>query len=142
MDKTTIIILITAILVSLVLGTGLGIFYQIQKDAPKIQAGEKMAATIKDLSSGMVPSIVAYGEVSAINERTITLVYNSKTIQIEVSKDAKIYTNNGTGKGTLPTAKFSDIKKGDRLNITMKVSPDGSLTSQMVVIVGSSVPIK
>ena len=145
MDKATVIILITAVLVSLVLGAGLGIFYQMQKDAAKIQAGEKNAAAIKDLSSGMVPSIVAYGEVSAINGRNITLSFNGKTMQIEISKDAKIYSstpNTGSTATTLPRAKINDIKAGDRLNITMKVLSDGQLQGQSVIILGSSAAVK
>jgi len=140
MDKTTVIILITAVLVSLVLGAGLGIFYQMQKDSPKIQAGEKMSETIKNLSSGMVPSIVAYGEVSAINGKNITLGYSGKSMQIEISKTAKIYSavpNTETKTTALPTVKFSDIKIGDRLNITMTVSQEGQLQGQSVIIIGS-----
>jgi len=144
MDKTTIIILITAILVSLVLGAGLGIFYQMQKDATKIQAGEKNAAAIKDLSSDLVLSAVVYGEVSAINGKNITLSYNGKTMQVEIAADATIYsvpTTSGSSQTpitTLPKAKISDIKTGNILNITMKVLPDGSLIGKTVGIISSS----
>ncbi len=139
--------LIIAVIIGLalfVLGGGLGVFYQTQKDALKIQEAEKKSAAVKSLSSDLVPSIVAYGEVSAIDGRNVTLFYNGKSMQIEINKDATVYSfspSSGDEKEPLSSqqqVKISDIKKGDRLNVTIKLLPDGSLEGQMVIILGSA----
>ena len=143
-----IILIVTAILVSLALGVGIGIFYQMQKTAPKLQAAEKNASTIKDLSSGIVLSAVAYGQVSAIDGRKITLTYNGQNMQIEIAKDALIYfLPSGGGNVKLSAAdvqkaKMSDIKNGDILNVTITVSPEGVLIGKNVSIVSSAAEIK
>ncbi|HCC60353.1 MAG: hypothetical protein A2402_01645 [Candidatus Staskawiczbacteria bacterium RIFOXYC1_FULL_37_43] len=149
MSRTIAITLIAiTILISLALGTGIGIFYQMQKTAPQLVVAEKNAVAVKGLSSALVLSAVAYGQVSAIDGRKITLTYKGETMQIEIAKDALIYylpTTGGSLKLTeanVQKAKISDIKKGDLLNITITVSSDGVLTGNNVSIVSSAAEIK
>ena len=105
---------------------------------------EKNATTIKDLSSGIVLSAVAYGQVSAIDGRKITLTYNGQNMQIEIAKNALIYylpSGGGSVKlsaASVQKAKISDIKTGDLLNITINVSSDGVLIGNNVSIISSS----
>ena len=145
MNKAIItLLIILAVLVSLALGAGLGIFYQMQKPAPQLVVAEKNATTIKDLSSGIVLSAVAYGQVSVIDGRKVTLTYNGQNMQIEIAKDALIYylpSGGGSIKlsaANVQKAKISDIKTGDLLNVTITVSPDGVLIGNNVSIISSS----
>jgi Cu/Ag efflux protein CusF len=137
MDKKILIILL--IIVSLVLftaGLSLGIFYQKQKDAPKVDAAKII---LEKLSSKTVPSIAIYGKVTKIDGKNITLTFAGDTMTVNIKDGSNIYSFRGSGgtSGNVPVqqdAKFEDIKVGDNLNATMKVLADGQLESQSVII--------
>jgi hypothetical protein len=138
MDKKLIILVI----IFLIVGAVLGAAYKGVLDAPKMKKIAVMEPTIKGLSSKVVPSIVAYGQVTNISGRNITLTYSQETLTIKVSNTANIYSFSAPKAGsTTPTqqkASFSDIKKGDNLNINLKVSANGALEGQSVIILPSA----
>ena len=131
MDKKIFVVVIP-IIIALIVGGVIGIYFQFQKDAPQVKrAGE----VIKSLSSKVVPSIVAFGQVSEINGRNVTLDYSGEKITINIGEDAKIYASSdqNTGGGQA-TVSFSDIKTGDNLSVNLKVFADGQLQGQSVII--------
>ena len=129
-------------LVCLVLGVGIGLLYKtLQTSHQQLspQQIEKTTATIKDLSSKIILSSVAYGQVSKIEGRDITLSYNGDSIKINITENIPIYsfTNDSAGKSVQKKVDLKVIKIGDTLNITIKVLPDGQIQSQSVLILRS-----
>ena len=122
-----------------VLGGGAGILYQTQKDAPQI---DKLASLLKRITSRAIPSITAYGQVASIEGKNITLASGGDNIIVSVRGDTEIYsfaqpTAQKQEQAVLPTkqlVKFEDIKKGDTLNISLKVLPDGQLEGNTIII--------
>ena len=136
-----IVLLIVILLVIFVIGAGLGIFFQMQKDAPKIKSANLL---INTLSSKAVPSIVAFGKVTSINGKNITLSFNGGSVTIKINDNAVVssMSANAQDKSAPQKITFSQIKIGDTLNISIKVFSDGQLLGQSVIIVSSSVPVK
>ncbi len=135
----SLIVLIIVVLAVFVLGGGVGIFFQTQKDAPLLKKAEEMEAAVKKLSSKVIASTVAYGEVTKIEGRNITLKYGEETLTIKIKDNAPIYSF-AQNKEKIPVqqaAKFEDIKTADNLNIALKLLSDGSLESQSVIILPS-----
>lgn len=144
MDRKNLIILIAVAVVFLIVGAGLGIFYQTQKavvppkEVPKVEAVQK-------LSSKVIPSITAYGTVANISGRNITLTFGGDSLTVKIRDDALIYLPTAyikDSKGnpvTVPqqTAKFADIKTGDNISVNLKLLPDGQIEGAMVIILGS-----
>ena len=128
MDEKKIAVIVP-IIAALIMGGAIGIYFQFQKDAPKLNIARNV---IKSLSSKTVPSIVAFGKASKIEGRNITLDYNGDIITINISDDAQIYTSSS---GTEQTAtSLENIKIGDNLSVNLKVLPDGQLQGQSVII--------
>ena len=114
-------------------GAGLGILYQSGKD-------QKISAEIKTLSSDIVTTVTAYGKVTAINGRDLTISYNNQTLTINIPQNVDVTAFvpiNGSIQGSPVAKTFSDIKKGDNLNIALKIGANGELTAQTVIIFSS-----
>lgn len=142
MDKNLVILAAFLIIVFFVVGAALGIFYQIDKDAAKIQGAENMSAAVKALSSDSVQSIVAFGQVKKITGRTIVLSYAGKTLSAVIANDAKIFSFASAGQGASQGQKevsFNSIKEGDSLNIILKLYPDGRIEGRQVIIFSGSI---
>lgn len=134
MNKTTLIVsLIIAGVFLLLLGMGLGILYKTQQISPQLK---KTTAVINALSSKTVPSIVAYGEVTKIEGRDITLAYSGDSIKVNMEENSQVYSfvNDSSGKPIQKKVELKEIKVGDNLNITLKVLPDSQLQGQSVFI--------
>lgn len=150
MKPISIVLLLIAVLVIFVLGGGLGISYQTQKNSPLLEKAAQSEAVIKNLSSKTVLSIVAYGQVTNIQGRNITLLYAGDSLTVRIKEDSMIYslvTLPAAQKGavvasTQKQAEFKDIKKGDNLNVTLRLLPDGQLEGSTVMIMSSLVKTK
>lgn len=132
MNKTTSIVLITGLL-CLVLGGGIGFLYKTLQISPQMK---KTTAIIEALSSKTVLSTVAYGQVSNIEGKDITLSYNGDSIKISMTGNSPVYSfaNDSTGKPVQKKVDLKEIKIGDNLNITIKLLPDGQIQGQSVLI--------
>jgi hypothetical protein len=129
-----VVLLIIGGVVLLASGAGLGILYQNQTVSPQF---EKAVAAVNFLSSKAVPSIVAYGQVVSIDERNLTLAFNGDNIAITINDDASVNSFVKDEKGTMAQKKvdFSQIKKGDTLNVSVKLLPDGQIQGLSVIII-------
>jgi hypothetical protein len=130
---TSIVLLVGAGILLLVFGVGLGVLYQNQQP---LSQTEKAVEAVKFLSSKTVPSIVAYGQVTKIDGRNITLFYSGDSITINMDANSQVYlfVNDSTGKPVQKKVEFGEIKVGDNLNITLKLLVDGQLQGQSVFI--------
>lgn len=139
MNKILIFLLIIGAVFIFVLGGGAGILYQTQKDTPQI---DRLMSALEGITSKAIPSIIAYGQVTGIEGKNITLTYREDSIIVSIRSDTEIYsfvqpTEQKEGQAALPVkqlVKFEDIKKGDTLSISLKVLSDGQLEGNTVTI--------
>ena len=142
MEKKNLLLFLIGAVFFLVLGGGLWVFYQQQNTAPKevvkIQA-------VQTLSSKVIPSITAFGQVTKIDGKTITLTFGGDNLTVKIRDDAQIYLPATTAKdknGKLvtsqqQTAQFSDIKVGNNVSVNLKLLSDGQIEGQLVIILGA-----
>lgn len=140
-QKNLIIVVVVLGIVIFVIGGGLGMMFQVQKSAPQIALQtSKLAvseAVVKSLSSKVVPSMIAYGQVTNIEGNNVTLSYANETLVVNIAQNANIIVLTPVSGSTTPVQKrgvFSEIKKGDNLNITLKLFADGKIEGQSVII--------
>lgn len=147
MSKINLIIVsVVVVIISLVVGGVVGMAMQAQKDSVglnKLTILAPMETAVKALSSKAVPSIIAYGQVSNIEGKKVTLSYSGETLVINVAENANIYALTPVVGAKTPTAPvqrkalFTEIKKGDNLNITLKLSAEGLISGQSVIILNA-----
>ena len=146
MEKETniIILLVVAGLIISAVSVGVGIFYQSKKDNSEIQKTPvDVNNLLKSLSSNIINAVSAYGGVTNIEGRDITLSYGGSSLTINVAENTAITefapTVPGSNQGIPKNLKFSDIKKGDNVNIALKIMPDGSLSAQTVLVFANTI---
>ena len=130
MNKINLIALsIVAGLLLIASGGALGFFYKTQQVSPQLDV-------IKNLSSKIIPSMVAYGQVTEIEGRNITLSYGGDNIKINVEESSSVYLsiNDSAGKPMQEKISFKDIKKGNNLSVAVKLLPNGQLQSQSIFV--------
>ena len=133
------------------LGGGLGILYQTQQNvaAPQGQ-GQLMPSVVKNLSSKVIPSIAAYGEITKIDGRNLTLSYQGDSLVIAIKDDAKIYSfiansapnpTPSVKPATTPASTassreitFKDLKIGDNVSANVKVLSNGQLEGFSAIV--------
>ncbi len=144
MDKKISIILFVIGAIFFVLGGGLGILYQSQKDVPLPPKEIVKIEAVQILSSKVIPSITAFGQVTNIEGKNITLTFGGDSLKVKVRDDAQFYLPATTTKdkdnkpiiSPQQTAKFSDIKIGNNVSVNLKLLPDGQIEGQVVIILG------
>ena len=129
MNSSNLVVILVVAVLFFVVGGSVGIFYQMQKDAPQLQKAE----SFNILSSKVVASIVAYGKVTAINGKSLTLSFNGSEMVISVAENAPIYAFL-QGSTTQQKAAFGDIKAGNNVNVNLRVSPNGAIEGQTVIV--------
>jgi len=138
MNKNLIIVLLViAGLIFFVIGVSVGVVYKTEKDAPLLEKSEKMTEAVKKLSSKAITSIIVYGEVTNIENRDITLAFANESLTVSVKENSQIFSFTPAEGGASPnqrTAEFKDIKKGDFLNVSLRLLADGQLEGVMAII--------
>ncbi|MGD0576647.1 MAG: hypothetical protein ABSA74_01050 [Candidatus Staskawiczbacteria bacterium] len=134
-NKSKLVILIIVGVALFLIGGGLGIV-STQKGSQRT----KIEAT-NSLSSKVVSSIIAYGQVKNIDGRNITLSNLDDNLTISIADNAQVYSFTtpvaGKNGGTAPvqqTVKFENIKIGDNVNVAIKLLPSGQLEGSSVII--------
>ena len=129
-------VLITGLVVVLIIGFTIGIFYQARKDVATAQQNQKVSQTAKVLTSDIVSVIALYGQVTAINGRDVTILYKGESLTVNIPANVSITLAQPKGTNS-KVVDFSSIKKGNNLTIASKISEDGKITAQAVIIVTS-----
>jgi len=133
MKKITIIILlIFIIIVSALIGGELG--FLVYK-----QVFNSQKESLNALSSSVIQSVFASGEVFDVDNKKIILVSDldvSNRVIIEVVKETQIYyyidkdSNNFSPKNT----SIEFIKKGHKISADLKILPNGNLQAKIIKI--------
>lgn len=131
------VLMLVVVIVCLVLGAVAGMYLPALV-SPQAKNSVKIEAAVKDLSSKVIPSIVAYGKVTKISGKNITLAFGGDSVVIPVGEKSTVYSlavpAGQAGSPTQQKVEFSQIKVGDNLNISLKLSSDGKLEGQSVII--------
>jgi hypothetical protein len=147
MSKVTAVFFsIVVLLIVFVLGVGAGVFYQSQQNAPQNIVNQSSSLLVRQLSSKVIPAITAFGQVTNVNGKNITLSSAGENLVIKISDSAQIFTYipGATSKvgvttpGTQKPGTLSDIKAGQNLSINLKVMPDNTLSGSSVIIISSA----
>lgn len=144
METKNLTIIIVVAVVAVIVGGVLGMGMQTAKDSSAVSAAAKLQPAVKTLSSKVIPSIIAYGQVTNIQDRNITLTYGGDSITVPVGNNSNIYSfippaaGSKTATPTQQKVQFGEIKKGDSLNISVKLSADGKIEGQSVIILLSA----
>jgi len=145
MATKKLILFTSLIILGIVLLAG-GFVYRVLLEKQKIASDdgkiEKMEKIEKTIGSKVITSIVAYGEVSKISGRTVTLTSGAESIEVFIKENAVFLSHVILAVGekipeTVPQQKevgFSDIKIGNNLSATIKILPSGGAESVSVVI--------
>lgn len=133
MDKKQVLILVLSCLVLFLLGISLGITIQANN-----RGAVKKAEAVNNLSSKVITSITAYGKITKIDGKKITLSNLGEDLSILMQDKAKIYSFNVSEKSNVaPTQKevgFGDVKVGDSVNVVMKLLSDGQMQGSSLII--------
>jgi len=139
--KTLIILLLAFIVIAIVFSVWIGIFYQKQKDKVEF---DKLKQVFSILSSSNIPLISAYGIVTDIKGRNITLDLSGSSITLNINDKSTVFSLERVGSSgnslsdiSRKNASFEDIKKGDHLNIGLKILSSGEIKVKSVIITSS-----
>lgn len=126
MEKSiSIVSLLIAVVIFFAVGFGAGFYYLNQ-------TSQGNSSLIKALASKVVPSIVAYGKVSKIAGKTISLTSGADSIDIVVQEEAPVNTYSQKD-NSYAKIKLTDIKVGDTLNVVMKITEENKLEGISVI---------
>jgi hypothetical protein len=111
-----------------------------QKTATIIQKDTRLQATIKALSSKLVVSSIAQGNVTKISGNTLTLSNGTDSADILISDNTSVFSIGapvpGSTKPAIPTkVNFLNIKVGDLLNVNIQVSASGDIQGTSITII-------
>ena len=142
------VLLVIGGLVILAIGVGVGIFYQSER--PEIKQAIKMGPTVKMLTSKAVQAIPVYGQIEKINGTNITISYAGDQITVGVKEGVQVFSSVAqkdpkTGNlitGAPQPVKFSDLKVGDGVSITLKILENGQVEGDSVFIFASMPTVK
>jgi len=143
MDKRKLILLIVGVLFVFVLGGGAGVYYKTQEVAERTIKNKLTEESLEILSSKIISTINAYGEVVDIKGRDVFLSYEGDTIKINVDDDAVIYSvvekinpdpSDITKNASQELVDFSQIKIGDNLNVGIKINENFQFEAQLIMI--------
>lgn len=125
-NKNQLVIFIVVAIVLFLLGGILG--FVLQKTSGTQPAKNQ---AVNSLSSKVVSSIMAYGKVTSITGRNITLTYLGDTLSIPIVSGASVFS---FVKSVQQTVAFESIKIGDNLNVSINLLPTGQLEGYRIVV--------
>jgi len=128
-------------------GYVIGSYFEQRVNGEKIASLEKVNNIFS--YSKLINSIIAFGKISNVSGRTITLTSGTDTLEITMRANAQIYsfttpTSSGgqlTGTPAQNVVAFEDIKVGDNLNVNMRMLPDGSFEGASAIIFAPTIQI-
>ena len=138
-DKKQLVIVIIGGIILLLLGSVLGVVMTQKPQQVKVNA-------VNSLSSRVISSIIAYGEVKKVDGKTITLTNLGDEMKILIADNAQVYSfsipattdKNKSASPVQQIVKIENIKIGDKVNVTMRLSSTGKMQGSSVVILPPS----
>jgi len=125
MSVKNIVLYIVAGLIIFAVGGGAGVLYQQQK-------GEEINFLFKTLNSKIISSIMADGYVANIEGKNISLDLNGESLIVKIRDDAKVMFFDD--KGVQKEIKFEDIKKGDFINVNIRLFSANQFEGYMILM--------
>jgi hypothetical protein len=124
-----------------IIGGGAGMVYQSQKnEIPKtdfnIDDAKKCNLLVEDLDSEVITSIVAYGQVVDINSNQVIISYQGNSVEIKLDQNITVYSfgKDNNGNHIQDKIDIKEIKKGDNLNVILKIMPNKELSAQTIFL--------
>jgi hypothetical protein len=136
MNKKQLVFLIVIGVLLFVLGGALGVAYDMNKTPQQIKV-----KTVNSLSSKVVSSIVAYGRISHIDGRIITLNNFGEDLVVSIPDNAKIYSftiPSGTKTPVQQAATFGSVQLNQNVNVNLKLLPSGQFEGSSIIILPQS----
>ncbi len=134
------------------MGAGIGVGMVLKTSGGATQnSAQVMPPIIKSLSSKVVPSVTAYGTVTAISGSSLTVTSGTDSMVIPVATTAKIYAFTlaavaakpatttskavpATTASSTKTITFAQVKVGDKVSVNLKVLPSGYVQGLSVIV--------
>ncbi len=130
MEKKQLTILIIAGALIFLIGGGLGVASQLSAVRQKVRT-----EAFDILSSKVITSVSAYGKVTKIEGRDITLNNLGDNLSVSMPDNVKVYSFVDSSQ---QAAAFEDIKIGDSINATLKLLPTGGYEGLSIIIFPAS----
>ena len=114
---------------------------QVQLAGLKTQSEGKLQPVINTLSSGVIQSIVASGQIQNISGRTIVLISGNDKAILNVPKSAQVFSytgKNGIASGTPEAVNFSNLKIGNNITANLKLLSGGQIECNSIYIFPSA----
>ena len=134
-------VLLSLVLIILALVGGVWLGMNVIGKTSVGMGGAKVANStiLTALTSKVIPSVGAYGQVAKIDGNNLTISYQGDSIVVTVGGSAKIYAQTIVKKGTVSTPttqqiSLQNIKVGDNVSVNIKVQPTGQLQGLSIVV--------
>ena len=149
-QRNVILVAVCIVVVIFLIGYALG---TLKNSTPKASIASQnqsqvMPEAIKVLSSKVIPAIAAYGMITKIDGRNVTMTYQTDSIVVAFRTDAKIYSYTinpavKTPKGAAPAyvttlASFNDLKVGQNISANIKVDLNGQVEGFSAIFIPGS----
>lgn len=147
MNAKNVIIAIVFGVLFLIVGFAFGIIYQKGKVVlPSENTVRTTPPLVKDLSSRVIPSITAYGTVSKIDGKNLTITNQGDSMTVPVRDDAKIYSfvienvpvkpgsKLTTPKSVSKQVDFKEIKVGNSVSVSIRILSNSKVEGFSVVV--------
>lgn len=132
---------IAFILLFVVAGFFLGIYYSSQTNTSQLNSSQQVsiAPLVAELNSALFTPLMAHGKVTEIGIDSITLNNRGAEFAIKIKNGVSISKLVSVKNSlTYEAAQFSDIKVGATLDIETEVILDGSIIGNSIVIYPAS----
>ncbi len=130
------------LIVLALLGGGFaGLSFQKNKDALQLKNEAELSLAVNALSSKVVPSVVAYGQVTKVVGNNITITSQGQSVTILMNADARMYSlvpvvvapvsksvsRQSAVSSTNQQITLGDVKVGSNVSISIKVLATGQV---------------
>ena len=141
MQKASTLWLVILGIAILLVGGGLGVVYQKSTSSPSTANTAASQDFLTKLNSKVISSMVAYGDVTKVSGKAITLTTEGQSLTVTM-KDNATYTMRvpatSTTKASSKKATLSDVKVGNKINISLDLSDTGELLGTSSFIFAST----
>ena len=141
--KTVLMIVVAVVIFIIGIFIGLGLTKSPASQIPGITIGTPAK---NPLSSSVIASVFAFGKLTSVSGKNITLASGPDSLTIATDQNTKIVSyqqvKGADGKTTVSPQNIalSDLKTGDYLNVNLKVLASGTLNAVSINRVAATSP--